>query len=91
MIPEVLATEQIKIKGFWDMMLCSFEDRYQHFKGTMLLHKAITWSLRLHSRRIYLKMKSQDSLKRNISTRLHQVTPQKAIILISTVVYSLQL
>jgi hypothetical protein len=86
MMPEVLAAVHIKITGFWDMMPYSLEDRYQHFRGNMLLHKAITWSLHLHSRRIYLKMKSEGSLKRDISTRLHHVTPQKATILISTVV-----
>jgi hypothetical protein len=61
MIFEVLTVVYIKITGFWDMMPFSLVDRYQHFRGTGLLHMAIIWCLHLHSRRVYRKMESAGS------------------------------
>jgi hypothetical protein len=51
-LPYIMQTNQInwscssgiKIAVFWNMMLCSVLDRYQHFRGILWLNYKVTWN-----------------------------------------------
>jgi hypothetical protein len=60
----------VKIMGFWDVMLYSFVDEYQHARETNFLPSTLKMEVRSSLEYCYLSMK------------LNSITSQKTVILI---------